>query len=98
MDSEGDVPYQAKSPLLDPLPLRMTQHCIQMAQMQYLAVMAPPAICYLEWAGMEINIRNCGITAMDMTASSNRQRHAPRRALPSHPPPKNCISTAACGN
>jgi hypothetical protein len=31
-----------------------------------MAVMAPPATGYLEWAGMEINLKKCGITAMDM--------------------------------
>ena len=31
-----------------------------------MAIMAPPATGYLEWAGMEINLKKCGITAMDM--------------------------------
>ncbi len=30
-----------------------------------IAVMAPPAVDYLQWAGMEINLGKCGITAMD---------------------------------
>jgi hypothetical protein len=31
-----------------------------------MAIMAPPATDYLEWAGMEFNLKKCGITAMDM--------------------------------
>jgi hypothetical protein len=34
-----------------------------------MAVMAPPAVDYLQWAGMEINLGKCGITAMDMRTS-----------------------------
>jgi hypothetical protein len=31
-----------------------------------MAVMAPPAIGYLRWAGMEIHLKKCRITAIDM--------------------------------
>ena len=31
-----------------------------------LALMAPKGVSYLEWAGMEIHLKKCGITAMDM--------------------------------
>jgi hypothetical protein len=36
-----------------------------------MAVMAPPAVDFkfLQWAGMEINLGECGITAMDMRTS-----------------------------
>ena len=31
-----------------------------------MAIMVPLAVGYLEWAGMDINLKKCGITAMDM--------------------------------
>ncbi len=34
-----------------------------------MAIMAPPAADYLQWAGMQINLGKCGITAMDMRTS-----------------------------
>ncbi len=42
--------------------------------MTAMAAMAPPAVGYLRWAGMEIHLKKCGITAMDMrTGQHGRQ-------------------------
>jgi hypothetical protein len=49
-----------------------------------MAILVTKTADYLRWAGMDIHMKKCKITAMDMRAGSDRQHHSMWAALSSH--------------
>ncbi len=52
-----------------------------------MAVMAPPAVDYLHWAGMEINLGKCGITAINMRTSHSSSQPVATDSITLHGEP-----------